>query len=119
MTLRNNIIEEMDLNINRNEIPKRSKEEITKLVNDLLSKMTLDEKIGQLYETSYDGADVTGPEFDSSNVVNLIKEGKVGSMLGMNDNIEMYKLQKMAIEESRLGKYEPLGLSHIRKTTVG
>ncbi len=103
MSLRNNLAEEMSLNINRNEIPRRSKEEIKKLVDELVNKMTLDEKIGQLYETSYDGADVTGPEFDSSNVVNLIKEGKVGSMLGMNDNLEMYKLQKLAVENTRLG----------------
>lgn len=103
MDLRQTLVNEMDERIKRNEIPKRSKEEINTLVNELLAKMTLDEKIGQLYESTYDGADVTGPQFDSSNVVNLIKDGMVGSLLGMNDNIDMYMLQKTAVEKSRLG----------------
>lgn len=103
MDLRQVLVNEMEERIQRNELPRRTKEEINTLVSELLSKMTLDEKIGQLYETSYDGADVTGPQFDSSNVVNLIKDGMVGSLLGLNDNIDMYMLQKTAVEKTRLG----------------
>ncbi len=97
------LIDEMNKNIKRNPIPKRSEQEIKDLAKKMLEQMTLEEKLGQLYETSYDGADVTGPEFDSSNVVNLVRSGRVGSILGMNDNVDMYMLQKACVEESRLG----------------
>ncbi len=97
------IIKEMQSAIKRNPIPERSNEEVSKLALELIEKMTLGEKLGQLYETTYTGADITGPEFNTDNVLNSIREGKVGSLLGLNDNVDMYILQKLAVEESRLG----------------
>ena len=91
------------LNISRKPIPKRTKEQINELTISLLSKMTLKEKIGQLYQAGYDGTEVTGPKFDASKTVNNIKDGMVGSIIGLNDNEVIYSLQKTAIEESRLG----------------
>ena len=91
------------LNIKRNPIPKRTKEEINILVNNLMSKMTLKEKIGQMYQTGYTGTEVTGPQFDSSSTVQNIKEGSVGSIIGLYENTVIYNLQKVAVENSRLG----------------
>lgn len=66
-----------------------------KKVNDLLSKMTLEEKIGQLVQLVG-----TGKVDDSL----LIREGKVGSyLIGVWDPEKGQELQKIAIEESRLG----------------
>ena len=91
------------LTIKRTPIPKRTKNEIDKLVNQLMSKMTLKEKIGQMYQGGYNGTEVTGPEFDSSSTVKNIKDGFIGSIIGLNDNEVIYSLQKTSIEESRLG----------------
>ena len=92
-----------DVTINRNPIPKRTHDEIDKLVNDLLSKMTIKEKIGQMFETGYEGTAITGPQFNSSSTVQNIKEGLVGSIIGLYDNTVIYTLQKTAVENSRLG----------------
>jgi beta-glucosidase len=86
----------------KNKLPKRTEEEINKLVDDLLLKMTLDEKIGQLYESGHDTGAVSGPSFDGSQTVNNIKKGLVGSILGVGDPEVIYSLQKVAVEESRL-----------------
>ena len=91
------------LNINRKPLPKRTKEQINELTINLLSKMTLKEKIGQLYQAGYTGTEVTGPEFDASQTVTNIKNGMVGSIIGLNDNEAIYSLQKTSVEESRLG----------------
>ena len=91
------------LSLKRSPIPKRTKSEIDLLVKDLMSKMTLKEKIGQLYQTGHEGTAVTGPEFDASSTVKNIKDGNVGSIIGLYDNVAIYNLQKTAIEDSRLG----------------
>lgn len=91
------------LKLKRNPIPKRTKSEIDLLVKDLMSKMTLKEKIGQLYQTGHEGTAVTGPEFDASSTVKNIKDGNVGSIIGLYDNVAIYNLQKTAVEDSRLG----------------
>ena len=62
------------LNILRKPIPKRTKEEINNLVIDLMSKMTLKEKIGQMYQTGHEGTEVTGPQFDASKTVKNVKD---------------------------------------------
>ena len=92
-----------NVTIDRNPIPRRTREEIDQLVTDLLSKMTLKEKIGQMYETGYSGTAVTGPQFDSSTTVQNIKDGLVGSIIGLYDNTVIYTLQKTAVENSRFG----------------
>ena len=72
-------------------------------VKDLLSKMTIREKIGQLYETGYDGGVITGPQFSTSNSITMLKKGEVGSFLGLWDNEVIKKLQDIATKETRLG----------------
>ncbi len=74
---------------------------IDQKVADLLSKMTLEEKIGQLVQ--YSGFEyATGPQnSNSANVLNEIKQGKVGSMLNVSGAAETQKFQELALH-SRL-----------------
>ncbi len=69
--------------------------------SELLSKMTLEEKIGQLVQ--YSGFEyATGPQnSNSANVLNEIKQGKVGSMLNVAGAQETRKFQELALK-SRL-----------------
>lgn len=62
-------------------------------VNDLLSRMTLREKIGQMCQYS-------GFTSDSKK---LAREGLAGSFLNIVSPKEIYELQKAAVKESRLG----------------
>ncbi len=74
-------------------------------VDNLLSKMTIEEKIGQM--TQYNGFwDVSGPPPSSGSAgkkVENIKAGLVGSMLNVTGVDNVMKLQKLAVENSRLG----------------
>ena len=40
-------------NLNKKELPKRSNEEINILVESLMKRMTITEKVGQLFQTFY------------------------------------------------------------------
>ena len=66
-------------NLKKKELPKRSEEEINILVESLMSKMTLVEKVGQLSQTFYYSEVITGPAFKNDDTIKLIKEGKIGS----------------------------------------
>ncbi|ASK32650.1 glycosyl hydrolase [Chryseobacterium sp. T16E-39] len=74
---------------------------IDQKVSELLSKMTLEEKVGQLVQ--YSGfAYATGPQnSNSATVLEEIKKGKVGSMLNVAGVEETRSFQKLALE-SRL-----------------
>ena len=71
-------------------------------VEALLGKMTIEEKIGQLNQ--YPGADaVTGPEGETIDIESEIKEGRIGSLLNLVGAEQTKKMQKIAVEQSRLG----------------
>jgi len=70
-------------------------------VNHLMSKMTLDEKIGQLNLVSV-GFDVTGP-IVSKNVNENIEKGNVGGVFNTFTPDAVRKLQEIAVKHSRLG----------------
>tara|TARA_B100000900_G_scaffold255125_1_gene217373 strand:- start:2116 stop:4383 length:2268 start_codon:yes stop_codon:yes gene_type:complete len=76
-----------------------------KFIEDLISKMTLAEKAGQMNQ--YNGFwDATGPmpEGDyQKKRYNELKNGQVGSMLNVIGVDEIRALQKIAVEETRLG----------------
>jgi beta-glucosidase len=76
--------------------------EIHKKVAILLEKMTLEEKIGQMYQLPHVG-NITGPDMDLENTDILVQKGKVGSFLGVHTPLSCYALQKIAVEKSRLG----------------
>lgn len=74
---------------------------IDQKVSELLSKMTLEEKVGQLVQ--YSGFEyATGPQnSNSASVLEEIKKGKVGSMLNVAGAEETRKFQELALK-SRL-----------------
>lgn len=71
----------------------------------LMKEMTLEEKVGQMNQ--YNGSwDVTGPKPESGTneeKYNNIKKGWVGSMLTVRGVKEVKAVQKIAVEETRLG----------------
>lgn len=74
---------------------------IEEKIDSLLAIMTLEEKIGQmtLFTSSWD---VTGPTIDE-NYMEYIKQGTVGNIFNAHTAEYTTKLQKMAVEETRLG----------------
>ena len=74
-------------------------------VDSLLSKMTLDEKIGQMNQ--YNGFwDVTGPvpnEGNAKKKYDDLANGLIGSMLNVRGAKEVRAVQNIAINDSRLG----------------
>ena len=78
---------------------------IDKKVEILLKKMTLEEKVGQLNQ--YNGFwDVTGPtpkEGLAAKKYEDLKKGLVGSMLNVKGVKDVRALQKIAVEQTRLG----------------
>jgi beta-glucosidase len=82
---------------------KKSQAENAKMnafVSSLMSKMTLDEKIGQLnLAASYD---FTTGGARSSDIGKKIREGKVGALLNILSVEKIRDVQKNAVEESRM-----------------
>ena len=78
---------------------------IDQKVDSLLQLMTLEEKIGQMNQ--YNGFwDITGPvpsAGDAAKKFEHLKKGWVGSMLNVRGVENVRKVQKIAVEESRLG----------------
>ena len=74
----------------------KSKNEIQQLANKLLQKMTLTEKIGQLFQLAPPEANVEGLKWEhaeSNASAQLISAGKVGSILSVVDSSTIFKLQ--------------------------
>ena len=69
-----------------------------KFISDLMSKMSLEEKIGQMYQINHTGGAVSGPEFEECDTVDLINKGKIGSIMSQYDNNIILELQKKAME---------------------
>src|SRR3954470_12413321 len=69
-------------------------------IKDLMSKMTLDEKIGQLNLVTPGGA-VTGSVV-SSDVDTKIRNGQVGGLFGINGPSQIRQAQDIAVKNSRL-----------------
>lgn len=69
-------------------------------ISNLMNRMTLDEKIGQLNLPSI-GFDVTGPIL-SQNVGENIRKGNVGGVFNTFTPIAVRKLQDIAVKETRL-----------------
>ena len=69
-------------------------------ITNLMSKMTLEEKIGQL---NLPGAgDITTGQASSSDIGKKIKEGSVGGLFNIKSVEKIRAVQKVAVEQSRL-----------------
>ena len=70
-------------------------------VSELMAKMTLEEKLGQL-NLPVAGDIVTGHARES-NVAEDIRQGKVGGLFNLKGVAPIREIQRIAVEESRLG----------------
>jgi beta-glucosidase len=77
-----------------------NEKEMDKFINNLMSQMTLEEKIGQLNMLAM-WFDVTGPRL-SKNVEQKVKDGHVGSVLNVWTPNAVRKLQDMVLTQTRL-----------------
>ncbi|TVZ14075.1 beta-glucosidase BglX [Maribacter sp. MAR_2009_72] len=82
-------------------ISKMSAQETIPEIEALLSKMTLDEKIGQLNLLTPGGGIATGSVV-SENVEAKIKAGQVGGLFGVSGPEKVRQAQEIAIKNSRL-----------------
>jgi beta-glucosidase len=79
----------------------RSSVPMDHLVDSLLARMTLDEKLGQLTQTG--GPDNrTGPAARAGTEAG-VREGRIGSFLGVDGAAYTREMQQVAVEQSRLG----------------
>ena len=69
-------------------------------VNELLAKMTLEEKIGQLVQ--YSAGQATGPGSGRTDDRDMIRKGQVGSLFNVTGARATNQLQHIAVDESRL-----------------
>lgn len=77
------------------------KSEMDRFIDDLMSEMTVEEKIGQL-NLPVTGDIVTG-QAKSSNVSERIRKGEVGGLFNLKGVEAIRDVQRIAVEESRLG----------------
>ena len=75
--------------------------DMDRFVDALLKRMTVDEKIGQL-NLPVTGEIVTG-QAKSSDIAGKIKRGEVGGILNLTGVERIRDVQKLAVENSRLG----------------
>ncbi|MFT3738377.1 MAG: beta-glucosidase BglX [Breznakibacter sp.] len=69
-------------------------------IDQLMDRMTLDEKIGQLNLPS--SGDITTGQAQSSDIAQKIKEGKVGGLFNIKTAEKIRAVQEIAVTDSRL-----------------
>lgn len=75
--------------------------EMHAFVDDLMAKMTLEEKLGQLNLPASD--DIVTGQAQSSNIGSMVAKGQVGGVFNIKGVEKIRDLQRVAVEESRLG----------------
>ncbi|HNS16699.1 MAG TPA: beta-glucosidase BglX [Bacteroidales bacterium] len=70
-------------------------------IDELMRKMTLEEKLGQLNLPA--AGDITTGQASSSNIGMKVKSGQVGGLLNIKSVEKIREVQRVAVEESRLG----------------
>ncbi|MBW6492160.1 MAG: beta-glucosidase BglX [Lentimicrobium sp.] len=73
---------------------------MNKFITELMAKMTIDEKIGQLNLPT--AGDFTTGQTSSSDIGKKIVEGKVGGLFNIRSVEKIRSVQQVAVEESRL-----------------
>lgn len=81
--------------------PDRKSREMDRFITELMGKMTLHEKIGQL-NLPVTGNIVTG-QAKSSDIAGKIRNGEVGGLFNLKGVKNIREVQKLAVENSRLG----------------
>jgi beta-glucosidase len=100
-TFHDPLIEEVQ-RLRKQTIPRRTEQDIARLVQGMLDRMTLEQKVGQMHQClassfSFGGEQASDPP------EKLVAEGKAGAILGAYDLRRGFALQKIAVEQSPLG----------------
>ncbi len=74
---------------------------MNEFISELMSRMTVQEKIGQL--NLLPSGDIQTGISENSSVSVAIRQGRLGAILNLKGVDNILKVQKMAVEESRLG----------------
>ena len=74
---------------------------MNEFVDELMSKMTVQEKIGQL--NLLPSGDIQTGVSENSSISDAIRQGRLGAILNLKGVDNIRKVQRMAVEESRLG----------------
>ncbi len=75
--------------------------EMDRFIDDLMGKMTLEEKLGQINLPT--GGDVVSGEVQNSPLAQMILNNQVGGFFNVKGVDKIYDLQKLAVEQTRLG----------------
>ena len=73
------------------------KDDIDSRVDKMLAQMTLDEKIGQMSQL------YSGYFMDAEQLKTGVRDGRVGAFLNLTGAAQVNEIQRVAVEESRLG----------------
>jgi len=76
--------------------------EMDRFIDDLMSKMTIEEKLGQLNLPASDGGDIVTGQTQSTDLGIKIKQGLVGGVFNIKGVEKIREVQRIAVEESRL-----------------
>lgn len=79
----------------------KSPQDMNRFIDALMKKMTVEEKIGQL-NLPVTG-DITTGQAKSSNIADKIQKGQVGGLFNLKGVEKIRDVQKLAVENSRLG----------------
>jgi len=80
--------------------PTLSEPGLEKKIDDLLHKMTLEEKVGQLVQ--YSAGQPTGPGTGRTDYDDMIRKGEVGALFNITTARQVNAFQHIAVEQSRL-----------------
>lgn len=80
--------------------PAFSEPSIEKKIDELLHKMTLEEKVGQLVQ--YSAGQPTGPGTGRTDYEDMIRKGEVGALFNITTARQVNSFQHVAVEQSRL-----------------
>lgn len=75
---------------------------VDKKIDSLLSLMSLEEKLGQLNQANGTWSEYTSERISEEQAA-MIRQGKIGSFLGIIGASESGRIQRIAVKESRLG----------------
>ena len=77
-----------------------SEPSVEKKIDELLHKMTLEEKVGQLVQ--YSAGQPTGPGTGRTDYNDMIRKGEVGALFNITTARQVNAFQHVAVEQSRL-----------------
>jgi len=81
-------------------VPALSEPNVEKKIDELLHKMTLEEKVGQLVQ--YSAGQPTGPGTGRTDYDDMIRKGEVGALFNITTARQVNAFQHVAVEQSRL-----------------